>query len=161
MNYYLLEPCNWGESAEDCRVVVAGSEREARALLNITRRDERDWFNTSVIVMRLEGVCSPDLVPHEVDLVMMPPIGDDLSEYDFYGKDDSNETIVQKLKVRLETMERVFKKERQQAALRMEDSACCELGESISKHLVDKGMEAIRQMQEEYKRLTDNRPQGL
>jgi len=44
MNYYLLEPCNWGESAEDCRVVVAGSEREARALLNITHRNERDWF---------------------------------------------------------------------------------------------------------------------
>jgi len=156
MNYYLLEPCNWGESADDCRVVVAGSEREARALLNITHRNERDWFAPTVIVMRLEGKYSPDLVPHEVDLVMMPPIGDDLSEHDFYSKDDSNETVVQKLKERLERYERAFKKERQQAALRMEDSAYCELGESISKHLVDKGMEAIRQILKENEELCQN-----
>ena len=156
MNYYLLEPCNWGESAEDCRVVVAGSEREARALLNITHRNERDWFAPTVIVMRLEGKYSPDLVPHEVDLVMMPPIGDDLSEHDFYGKDDSNETVVQKLKERLESIERAFEKERQQAALRMENCAGNELDKAISKQIADKGMEAIRQILEKNKELCQN-----
>jgi len=150
MNYYLLEPCNWGDSAEDCRVVVAGSEREARALLNITHRDERDWFG-AVNVMRLEGVYSPDLVPHEVDLAMMPPVGDDLREHDFYGKDDSNETIVQKLKEWLESVEKAFEKERQQAALRMENCAGYELNKAISKQIADKGMETIRQILERNK----------
>ena len=129
-----------------------------RSLLNIKEdargKYRKDWMKcTPMNIHEIKGISWGGLVPCELEL--------DIVSIPYAERTLNGPLVEQVLRERLERIKRAFEKERQQAALRMEEySAARELDEAISEHIDEGCKEAIRQLIEQNERLLKGMEDG-